>query len=121
MITVEIRHFLQVISYTLQQSESGIVSFHELWQACDRAAISFNVPGSAEPKAFVRLLLRSLNDLEDDGILVIHTKSGGERVSHVTLTDYGRSNLNDTIFSHQDRLNKPVTNPQATDAPPDRR
>jgi len=121
VITVEIRHFLQVISYTLQQTDSGIASFHELWQACDRAAVSFAVPGSGDPKAFVRLLLRSLNDLEDDGVLVIHTKSAGERVSHVTLTDYGRSKLNDTIFSHQDRLNKPVTNPEIPDAPPDRR
>jgi len=65
-----------------------LLSFQELWKICHPMRNNFPEPLDTTKK-FIRELLKTIHFLENDGIVRVHTKDMGNKVSHITITSEG--------------------------------
>ena len=105
MTTCEIRSFTGAILFAMQSRRVTLLNFGELWGLCQTATPHLpESPTDGSRKTFARYLFQSINALEQDGLIQIHTKRGGEQISHITLTKAGSQCLDRTVFTHQERM-----------------
>ncbi len=111
MIT-EIKNFRDVILYHLQagsfdrvNTSLGCLTFGQIWRICEASAPKLNLPVPTDvDKKFVAILMRSVTDLEEDGLIKVHKKDAGSKISHIFSSNDGEAYLRTVTFSHQDRL-----------------
>lgn len=111
MNIVEIKSFQDVVLFEMQRSGKELLVFSDIWKLCLHAAPYMPIEDGVQPveperfaKPFVRAILSDLGALSEPAVILIHSKDGGSKVSHITLTPHGRTVLAGTIFTHQDRM-----------------
>ena len=104
MRTIEITSFAEVILFRMQQERQLVLTFADIWKCCERSHFGSPFQPSRFAKPFVGAIRSALRDLEGRGLITVVTKDEGEKVRHIAITRLGLELLQETIFSHQQRM-----------------
>lgn len=105
MTIIEIKDLSHVIELALQRkilhdALDRMMTFSELWRACDITAGNLQFP--LRTKADIaRELFFHLDVLVEGGIVTTHGTP--KKLESIMLTDFGYEHLKSVIFSHQER------------------
>jgi hypothetical protein len=100
MVTTEINSFREVILFEMQRSKKTILTFSEIWNTCETTKL----PKERSSINFIRRMLCTIDMLDAEGIAIRHMAQGGQKISHIALTNAGAAILKNTIFTNQQAM-----------------
>jgi hypothetical protein len=103
---MEIKTFDEVILFHMQREQKTLLYFNEIWRICEKAAplLPSAIHPATEPKRFVKEMLYWIGMLAEAHLILRHTKSDGQKLSHITITRDGLTMIDGVIFSNQQRM-----------------